>query len=551
MKIKNLQFLILFGLIASFAACGGGSSDDKSTNLNQNGTLIEENNNFDTSSGWGFIDYRGYSLEDSIKPDFYDPDESYDSGTGSAYLEHSGDKDNRNDRLYSEFSIPVTAGNTYTLSFWMKTKSWPSPSIQVFGTYLDIDGKEIANSDGSRTSNSKKDLWEKTYIIIPVPNNADIKSFEIRIVMNLNDIQAKVWVDEFALTQGVLLPEKPTKTAFNGSITSIDSLGNFNVDGQPFFPLGIFGDKDRVDWNIYAAQGFNTYMWVSDQEQLEKAQTAGLKSAMQVVQYITDTSFGDRLATLSSDLDEILASDAAESLLFYYIDNEFYDLKSALTDTVNTIRQKDNGKRPIYMLNGDYALARKYNDLSDITGAYVAKDGTTIPTIDELVIQDRQVNQKQPSAFAQINAGVGKNFRPILFGAIAKGAKAASFWKDGGSTGTIENRLWWDDLPAIKSEIETMLTAGLIQADHNPTFKITSNNKNIISGTRVVDGTGYIIAANPTQSDINVTFELQNLGYTASTAENFFTNDTIDNVDTTNVTILIPKHGSSVIKLNK
>jgi hypothetical protein len=552
MNTKYLSSFLLSALVAMFIGCGGGgggtsgsgNGDGGSSDPtgNQNNILKTANNNFNTAQGWGFIDYRGYGLEDPVKPEFYDPNISHtNDGSGSAYLSHSGTKENRNDRLYSDFAIPVTPGKRYTLSFWMMTKDWPSSTIQPFGAFLSENGTEIENSFGSRTSNSKKDAWEQTFILIEVPDNPEIKYFQIRVAMNLNDISTKVWVDDFALTEGITLPARPQKEAKNGSITTVDAIGNFKVNGQDFFPLGIFGDKNRADWSIYKNQGFNTYMWVSNKTELEKADAAGLKSAMQVVQYITDTNFGQKLTSLSNDLDNLYASGSANSLIMYYVDNEFFHLKNDVSDALNTIQQKDNNKRPIYMLNGDYALARKYNDLIDVTGAYAAKDGTQTPTPLELLYQDREPNQKSPSAFAQINAGVGNNFKAVLFGAIAQGARAAAFWKDGGTAGSIENRSWWNQLPTIKNQIDQLMDAGIIQADHT-LFSAYADNPALITGTRLVNGTGYLIVANPTDSDITTTFNVKNLGYTPSSVVDFFTNTPFT---------AIGAHDATVIKLVK
>ncbi len=548
--VKAFFFSFIFSITTVFfIACGGDSGNKNEPGVIEiNITDRKSNVNFNTAKNWQFNNYEGE--EQDIN---YDSKESHDSGTGSTYLENSGILENKNDGILSKFLIPVIAGKTYTLSFWTKTKVWPSSTIQAFGSFYDANGDYIINSNGSRCSNSKKDEWEQSFVKITVPNNSKIKYFAIRAVMNLNDISTKVWIDDFKLTEGINLPARSQKNAFDGSKTSVDTLGNIKIDGADFFPIGIYADRDRDDWSIYANQGFNVNMWSSNTQELQKASDAGLKSAMQIVQYmIGDKSWipGNdeaKLVALGTTMDAMLASPNIDDLLFYYIDNEFYHLKPIVSEVANLVKSKDES-RPIYMLNGDYALPRKYNDVVDLTGAYVAYDGFDKQSITKLIIMDNTPNQKLPVSFAQINAGVGLNFRPILFGAIAKGARAMAYWRDGGEkAGDITTKLWWNDLPKIKEEINLMMP--LIKADHNPILKAQADNENIISGTRVVDGVGYIILANPTDANITVTFSIVGNSSDITGVVDYFSTENVGTFTAGSVRVDISKHGSKVVKL--
>ncbi len=507
---------------------------------------------FADTKDWYFT--RNGQLSDVI----FDSAESHDSGTGSAILEQSNTDWTKTDRLFSTFLLPVQPGKSYTLSFWMKSETM-QPSLEVYGVYWDKNQKELENSRGSQIANSVVNKWEQGFIRINIPDNAAIKYFSIKVFMAHQGINGKIWVDDFAFHEGNQLPARSPKKVFNGTVTKVDQLGNMQIsengNWKDFFPFAIVDVANGRDLSVYANQGFNMKLNAWGVDDVNNAYAKGLYTALNITLPMMYDS--KNVSELETRLQNILSNPAAAGkLLFYYADNEFFNRLPRVVNTVNAIRAKDNGARPIYMLQGDYALTRKYNDLSDIAGAYVStnrlqEDPSVIeqPSMFEYENMDRTPDQKQPVVFAEITRGVKQNFRPVLFGAIAKGARGVAFWRDGGSAGDITKRVWWNDLPNIKQEIDKMMAAGIIQADHNPAFQVTSSNKEVIAGTRVVNGVGYIIAANPTSSAVNVTFGLSGLGYTPSALQDFISGAATGTVSATNAAFSIPPYGSRVIKL--
>ena len=53
-----------------------------------------------------------------------------------------------------------------------------------------------------------------------------------------------------------------------------------------FFPIGIYGDWWRNDWNDYSIQGFNTQMWSDAYNSVQRAKDAGLMSNLLVWLYL-------------------------------------------------------------------------------------------------------------------------------------------------------------------------------------------------------------------------------------------------------------------------
>ena len=447
----------------------------------------------------------------------YDPHISVTPGSGSIRLEKVGKHWSLTDFARSKFKIPVTPGKTYTLSFKTKTDIFPSPILQVSGAYYD-DKKWLYNAGGSKYVNAKTGDWEETAIYLKVPKDSRIKKFAIKILlMPKYSKDGPIWIDDLFFAEGLHFSNPAVKKPFEGTKTRVDALGNMEIrkngKWQPFFPIAVYADGNRKDWSIYKKQGFNMNMWASKAASIQKAKDAGLYSGLQIVQYMVPVNPKwipqqpeKKIRHLIHTFREIKEKGLMADLLFYYIDNEFYTLNDdirTITRLVKKLDRDQNGKRmhPLYMLNGDYGVARQYNNISDITGTYVALDRSPTPTIDALTVLQNMEHQTQPVVIAQINRGIGLNFRPILYGAVAKGAKGMGFWRDGGrGVGPIEKQPWWPDLPNIAREIKQMMP--LIRADHHTKWQAKCDDDDLIFGTRTVKGIAYMILANPTEKKL-------------------------------------------------
>ena len=490
----------------------------------------------------------------------------YDAKAKAVKLSKSGTTWATSDRLVSEFKLPIEPNKTYTISFKSKTDIWPPPSLEVFGTYYSKKDR-ISNSMGTMTANSKTGTWEESTVYIDVPNNLEIKYFTIRILsLPKKGKDGNIWIDDVTFKEGFHTSQnKPIKKAFEGSVTRFDKLGNIEIKKngifEPFFPIGIYTDHKRADWSIYKKQGFNIAMWTDGSGAIQKAKSASLYSSMQIVQYMVSVDpewipqeENKKIAHLKNTLQKIKDKGLEKDLLFYYVDNEFYHIKDEYTKIMDIVIEQDkdkNGNRmhPIYMLSGTYGLARKYNKRIDFTGTYVAQDRFETDITNALLTLNETQNQTQPAIIAQINRGVDNNFRPILFGAIAKGARGMAFWRDGGSVGDIAKQSWWSELPKIAKEIELMMP--LIRANHKTSWSVKADNNKIIYGTRTVDNQGYMILANPTRKEISVTFTPNNLPYKVASIKDYFTKQSAGLVKENSFTITLLAQSSKVIKLVK
>jgi len=493
-----------------------------------------------------------------------DKDRSFDDREGSIKLAKTAKTWQRTDKVISKKRISVIPGKTYQLDFKIMTKTWPPPTIHAAGEFHN-NKKKLFNGEGSYFSNSAIDNWEKNTLYVQIPNNSDIKYYYPKISMLPKyGEDADIWIDDISVTEVVIDKKRPdiSKNEFTGSLTKVDKLGNIEIfrngKWQPIFLFGIYTDKNRSNWGTYSKQGFNTNMWASSSSAIKKGRGAGLYSNLQVGQYVVDVDWlpKDRykkINHLENTISKIKSDGLMDEVLFYYIDNEFYKITDELIEVCNTVKSLDldrNGKRmhPIYMLNGAYGLARKYNNISDITGTYVAKDRTNIPLSENFTGLQINENQKQPAVIAQINRGVGLNFRPVLFGAIAKGAKGIGFWRDGGSGINIEKAQWWNDFPNMVNEIEQMMP--LIRESHFTNWTVECDNDGIIFGSRMHKNKGHLIIANPTNSRVNANFIISGLPYTIKLVKNYFTSSLVGESNGNTINITINAHDSKVIRLD-
>lgn len=493
-----------------------------------------------------------------------DKNRSFDEYEGSIKLAKTAETWQATDKVISKNRIPVIPGKTYQLDFKIMTKTWPPPTIHAAGEFHN-NNKKLFNGEGTYFSNSVIDRWENNTLYIQVPNNSEIKYYYPKISMLPKyGKNADIWIDNISLTEVVIDRKRPdaNKKEFTGSLTKVDKLGNIEIfrngKWQPIFIFGIYADKNRSNWKTYSKQGFNTNMWASSSRIIKKGSDVGLYSNLQIGQYVIDVDWlpkdnAKKINHLENTISKIKSDRLMDKVIFYYIDNEFYKISDELINVTNTIKSLDidkNGQRmhPIYMLNGAYGIARKYNNISDITGTYVAQDRTGIPLSENFTGLQINENQKQPAVIAQINRGVGLSFRPILFGAIAKGAKGFGFWRDGGSGIDIEKAAWWNDFPNMVKEIEQMMP--LIRESHFTDWTVECDNDAIIFGSRMLKNKGHLIIANPTNSKVQANFTISDLPYSISLVKDYFSGDIAGDINMNIITITLNPYGTKIVRID-
>ncbi len=470
--------------------------------------------------------------------------------------------------------IKVKIGKTYTFSVYSKTNSWPPPNLYLAIRYA--GGDTFA---WSRSSNSKIGQWqENTIFFTPLKNDKIIPY--LYIPDKIDGVDNDIWVDDIYLGEGKSFNEPPgEKIGFNGKLVRVDALGNIEVKKngkfEPFFPMCIYADNRRKDFSIYKKQGFNCNMWAGIFSAVKKGKEAGLFSSFDISAHVIGAGWEGvdskdinvRAMNLKKLIKRFEKEKLTDSILFYYYDNEMWKEWKNLKKIVNAVKSTDKDAKnrrlhPIYMLNGNPAVARKYSNnivnFMDLTGAYVGAGWGAVGDgdVSSLEILDNYPDQNSPAVIAQMQASIGKSFRPILFASIAKGAKGMGFWRDFYKKDTpdprrirVEDSLWWDDLPNIKKEIDMMMP--LIRQPHWTKWKATTDDNKIVIGTRELNDNGYLILANLSPKKKTITIKLNNLPYNAKKIQDYFTKKEVSKVNNNSFKISLKPHDTGVYKLLK
>jgi len=471
----------------------------------------------------------------------------HDDATGAIRLTEIGDG-------IETIKIPIEH-STYTFSGFMNVSDFPPPNIVINVRYYD-DAGFLKNEKFVRWSTTDSNRWQELVYIFRPPENAASVKLALKLEAFSDNAAASVWIDNIGLSKGINFTKSASeKKTFDSGKVKVDHLGNISLfeNGywRPFFPRCIYADNNRQSWKVYAEQGFNCVMRAASVGAVRKAREAGLKSGFSLNWYMMP-KFADThpIQLLEKRLKAVRESGLMEDILWYYWDNENEITQewTRVRRIIQKIRELDP-LHPVYGLQGQEGLARKYNgvvQLTDIVGEYISDDLGYF-TLDNIE------GQLSPAAVAQFNFGVGEKFRPLLYTAIARGAKAIGYWKDElvspKLAGPVEHQLWWNEFPQLVNEIEQLMP--LIRQPHKTNWRVESSSNQINFGTRVHNDLGYIIVANTHKHEISATFEIIGLSYNARAVLDFFQGERISSIKNNTFSLSIPALGAYVLVLDK
>ncbi len=493
----------------------------------------------------------------TIKNGAFDPTLSRTEGSGSFKLSNVG-------ALHSG-PVAVTPGVLYTLSAYIRSSGSPGGNVTLFPTSVTATGEVIRQLEGSAHANSKPGVWEEaTITFIPDASTTFVRLEAYRFLAQAN--KDDMWVDDLVLSPGFVVREAPSpKEPFNGSRVRVDALGNFDVlkngKWQPFFPLCIAADRRRTTFLPLSKQGFNCDAWGGHVlAEARKARDAGMFIGVQIAQFTNTGGYAyGRADVLKSAISDLKADGLTDSILWYYWDNENSSGESEtprqIIETIRTLDRDDAGQlmHPIFVLQGNYGMVRATRaangaSLADVFGTYAPggySAGAGGSPSSMLLLRQEQ-GQTTPASVCQINHGVGETFRARLFGCIAHGGRAMSFWVDNEpSFGVppVELQPWWPELPELRDDIERLLPIIRAPSDKWAVTSTTDNPINPLAfGTRFVNGIGYLVVANETTVPQTVTFGLAGLPYVATKAEDVLNGGVLAVADGT-LTLTIPPAG--------
>ncbi len=452
-------------------------------------------------------------------------------------------------------TVSVTAGTLFLVRAKVRQDTWPRGNVTISIQQVNAKGKWIANLPSeTMIAPFVNGQFSASGLYFTVPD--DVAYLQVVLVRSNDQASADpMWVDEVTLESSPSIQLAPTpKAAFDGTQTRISSVGNWEVRGssgtwEPWFPMCAAIDPKRQSvarYSSLAAQGINCDIWNGESvDALARAKAAGLRSFYQLAQYTNDKGWAiGKLDTLRQDIQRVNASAAADYLAGFYLDNEnSADDVVRTRQVIETVRavDVDGGKRrrPILELQGNYGSLGMWADevgrpFSDAVGAYVpaVNSGGAGSAPGGQVFLQTQPGQIEPSAYCQINDGVGIRFRAVIYGCFAHGSRAMSFWGDGPQdpaypeTPQLEQQPWWPDLPAITKEMRELSPVLRAPADVSWTVSLSGINDlvPVTYGTRTVSGIAHLILANTSSNAQARTITVTGLPYAANEVRDFFTN---------------------------
>lgn len=377
----------------------------------------------------------------------------------------------------------------------------------------------------------------------------------------------------------------------------IHGAGNDNVLNNDNDPNN---DEDDDGLKLYRNQGFNAMISGSGNYMIQDIVEAGLKPVLHLGWHyagcrinpciddvgcdVAHDKLTDKLNFLSGNHPDNSTS-YLDDLLFYYIDNEvstkWNEIKEA-TDMVraweaNYLNNDPNFEKiaPVYMLNGTMGASPKYLNpqgcrIGDITGTYISY-GSKHPPNHRWTTLDHNPNQKMPTVIAQINGGTAVHAR--ILGAIAHGARGMDFWRDYAPKNpnqTPANDItltdWWNGFPDFVEKINNM--KALIQQPHwtdtwgvdacvnveDGILTLDCDASTVAYGTRELNGEYYLIVANYSLDNVDITFNMKGLPFNNANIIRMDKDFQEDNVATTmdNNTIIFNQfagEGAEVYKI--
>jgi len=566
-----------------------------SVNINQAGTytvvykVLDAHNNLATKT-------RTVIVRENIGSSIYDSSFETESGHvifeyGATYdttLKRSGERSlklaAKDDRV-NVYDIPVEEGNWYIFRGYMYVKSVPSDMVRFYIGYSN-NGSHVRTVTYTLLANATANHWEE--FVVPVyiqkdKNATDIKMFirNTGAVDTDENVVGGVWIDDMSIYKvkdtSEFFGDAPytPKDAFDGSYVKVDSLGNFSVkDGsvfKPFFPLIVYPDPTEIKWNSYKTQGFNTVIG-SNPAEMQSAVDTGLYWIWDLDNYGISDLTASGYDTFVNQYNDMKNNhpDIFDKLLYFYWDNEKYEVSKSLKKFVDKIKIMDvdaNGKRyrPFNMnLSLTEGSKLYYNDtfkLMDIQSAYVNpiiyqendvasygyefKDWYDKEFADFSVFENIE-NMRVPKSVFVVNSPQDDQLESIIFAALARGGKGFAFWRDSGSQPEIETRLWWNSFPSLATKLNQLLP--LIQKPHTTNWVLEysepDDEDGIIVGKRDYDNKRCMIVAS--RADISKTISFSTPDRDMGTLYNFFDNSLVASPSAGSVTLSLPAHGSGV-----
>lgn len=447
--------------------------------------------------------------------------------------------------------FPIQESGVYTYSYFVRANNVPNLVGSQVKLY-DSNVRFIRNEGGIPWAGvSEAGEWQEVVGSLYV-DAEESPYVSLQVFKRENPLGSGVtYVDDLYFGKGeVAFDQPPTEpTAFEGGRVQVDSLGNFTINGEPFFPWMLHVNGAREDLSVYSSQGWNTNIWASVDSVVQNYEEAGMYSMIQLSHYVnTGARLYNDVATLTSRMQEIIDNGNLENIIGYYWDNEFsHNEWQVPLDVISQIRNLDPDA-PVYALQGNYHVARTHasHGLVDVSGTYVGAEPDNLKNLgtDGFTILQNVEGNTRPSSISQINYADDHpgQFRLRVYNSLIAGARGVGYFGDGLlGRATVEESVWAADMPALPNEIDSVID--VIRTPHWTTWSADSPTENVRIGTRHLNGSGYLIVANQTTSTQEITLDVADLPYSPGALKSAFDGSEVATFDGNQVTFQVAPLG--------
>jgi hypothetical protein len=502
--------------------------------------------------------------------------------------------------------IDVQAGDELTFSIYAKTDQLPAPSIKLESTFykaswdshwqLSAEQKSLAQTiDGTF---SEADVWQEFVVHITIVDTI-IKHFvptvrfcyQDNINLDGDDTRENyrpVWIDDMHCSLSRLFIKEdatPNKT-FEGNDVKLDVEGNIKAGKKVVFPIAMANGYDD-EYSDYKDAGFNTVV-VVDADEAQAAVNEGLNYIMDFTEYfsvVTDdeTTQSDNIQDIQDIITTLKSNSILSNCLFYRLNNEQVNRYQIAKDVCAAIKDQDPD-RPVYLNSTIHPQeVRRFVDADteepfiDMAGASVGDGQDSKGTGAELLaIGNYTDGIKVPFNIAELSpvtadlvGTADTSFFASVYAGIANGAKGIIFTSD--DPDQLSDYKWWKDLPTFKTELDKIMTDGIISApEASWKISLSDETKSLLDwSARTVSDKSYLILSNmatdvkvvedaaivggglPYHMPVSVTVNVEGLDYNIDDITNLLSTSsvTITNITATSFNIEVPALGYAVLEL--
>lgn len=424
--------------------------------------------------------------------------------------------------------VEVIPGKLYELSADVKVRG--AGEVCVFAEWFDGDGKWRGGVYNSNVRDTGED-WRHVSVLSK-PVKPWVKKFRVQVLFKSAD-GGRALVDNVRLAEHVL-PQPPDaeKVRYRYGKDSnlrvrVDSANRAIVDGEPYFPLGLYGGIGESDIVRLAGGPFNTLMVYSAPtvKDLDRAKRYGFKVIAGINHVWADNPLRPKSVKTEADADRWLGNYVSslkghDALLAWYLFDE-----SPITEIGRLAKRRDfmweaDPDHPCWAAMNVPELTAWYLDAFDVAGSDpypISRD--PISMVSEWTRLTREGTKGQraiwmiPQIFDYRNWGrkdcripTRDEIRNMTWQCIAEGANGIVYFKYGdlkknpSGDGTFERR--WADVLAVANEVKDFVPV-LLSAEAAP--PVGGMTEAVRARAFRLQGRTHLVVVNVTRAPVKAT----------------------------------------------